>query len=190
MIGAAAAAPVFSIQTPGSLASLNGELVAASAASPDDAWAVGASLMAHWNGETWASVTPPLAGTQFSDVTEIASTGLPLSANVHSAVGDHPATMTQTTCNCTNARMPRGARPGGVGRANLISPESARAQCTIVGGPRGGINAWPGKRQGRYGQANDIWGRCVHVEHLEREVGAQRTQVRQLSLLGGARLAN
>lgn len=58
------------------------------------------------------------------------------------------------------------------------------------GGPRGGIYAWPGKRHGRYGQATDIWGRCVHVEHLEREVGARRTQVRQLSLLGGARLAN
>jgi hypothetical protein len=73
MIGAAAAAPVFSIQTPGPLASLDGGLVAASAASPSDAWAVGASLMAHWNGETWASVAPPLGGTQLSDVTEIAS---------------------------------------------------------------------------------------------------------------------
>jgi hypothetical protein len=50
-------------------------------------------------------------------------------------------------------------------------------------GPQGGVYAWPEKLQGRYGQANDTWGRCVPVDHLEREVGARRTQVRQLSLL-------
>jgi hypothetical protein len=53
-------------------------------------------------------------------------------------------------------------------------------------GPQGGVYAWPEKRQGRYGQANDTWGRCVPVEHLEREVGARRTQVRQMSLLPAA----
>jgi hypothetical protein len=50
-------------------------------------------------------------------------------------------------------------------------------------GPQGGVYAWPEKPQGRYGQPNDSWGRCVPVGHLEGAVGARRTQVRQLSLL-------
>lgn len=53
-------------------------------------------------------------------------------------------------------------------------------------GPQGGVYAWPEKQQGRYAQRNDTWGRCVPVEHLEREVGAKRSQVRQLSLLAAA----
>ncbi len=48
---------------------------------------------------------------------------------------------------------------------------------------QGGAYAWPEKRQGPYAQANDSWGHCVPVEHLEREAGAKRTQVRQMSLL-------
>ena len=50
-------------------------------------------------------------------------------------------------------------------------------------GPQGGVYAWPEKPQGRYGQLNDTWGRCVPVEHLVREVGAKRGQVRQMELL-------
>ena len=50
-------------------------------------------------------------------------------------------------------------------------------------GTEGGIYAWPEKRQGRFEQRNDSWGRCVPVEHLAAAVGAKRTHVRQLSLL-------
>ena len=42
----------------------------------------------------------------------------------------------------------------------------------------------PEKRQGRYLQANDSWGRCVPVDVLEQETGAKRAKVRQLSLFG------
>jgi hypothetical protein len=50
-------------------------------------------------------------------------------------------------------------------------------------GPQGGVYAWPELKQGRYAQRNDSWGRTVPVDHLEREVGAKRTQVLQLSML-------
>jgi len=50
-------------------------------------------------------------------------------------------------------------------------------------GPQGGIYGWPERPQRQYRQANDSWGRVVPVDHLEREVGAKRTQVMQLSLL-------
>jgi hypothetical protein len=53
-------------------------------------------------------------------------------------------------------------------------------------GTEGGIYAWPEKRQGRFEQRNDTWGRCVPVGHLVEAVGAQRTQVRQLCLLAAA----
>jgi hypothetical protein len=49
-------------------------------------------------------------------------------------------------------------------------------------GEDGGIYAWPEKRQGRYLQANDTWGRCVPVDVIEREVGAKRLHVRQQTL--------
>ena len=57
-------------------------------------------------------------------------------------------------------------------------------------GTEGGIYAWPEKRQGRYGQLNDTWGRCVPVDHLAEAVGATRTQVRQLTLLPIAGLSH
>jgi hypothetical protein len=57
-------------------------------------------------------------------------------------------------------------------------------------GPQDGIYAWPERPPGRYGQRNDTWGRCVPVEHLERVVGALRTQVRQLGLLPAGGLVN
>ncbi len=57
-------------------------------------------------------------------------------------------------------------------------------------GPQDGIYAWPERIQGRHGQRNDTWERCVPVEHLERVVGAKRTQVRQMSLLGHEGLAS
>lgn len=52
----------------------------------------------------------------------------------------------------------------------------------------GGVYAWPEKRQGRYAQRNDSWGRCVPVDVIEREVGAKRLHVRQMTLFpaGGA----
>lgn len=49
-------------------------------------------------------------------------------------------------------------------------------------GEQGGVYAYPEKRQGAYGQANDTWGRCVPVEVLEAEVAARRTHVRQRGL--------
>ncbi len=66
------AAPVFALQTPRPLAKLDGLMIAAAAASPSDAWAVGA-LMAHWDGKTWQSVALPVAGSQLNDVTAITS---------------------------------------------------------------------------------------------------------------------
>ncbi len=57
-------------------------------------------------------------------------------------------------------------------------------------GTDGGIYAWPEKRQRRYGQRNDTWGRCVSVDHLVATVGTRCTQVRQLSLLPAGGLAN
>ena len=67
---------------------------------------------------------------------------------------------------------------------DLVSVPMLRLKRWAFGsGPQGGAYAWPEKQQGRYGQPNDTWGRCVPVEHLEREVGAKRTQVRQMTLL-------
>jgi hypothetical protein len=57
-------------------------------------------------------------------------------------------------------------------------------QWAFGSGEEGGICRWPEKRQGRYGQANDSWGRCVPVDVLERGVGAKRGKVRQMSLFG------
>jgi hypothetical protein len=57
-------------------------------------------------------------------------------------------------------------------------------QWSFSSGEEGGIYRWPEKRQGRYVQANDSWGRCVPVDVLEQEVGAKRAKVRQMSLFG------
>jgi len=72
----------------------------------------------------------------------------------------------------------------------VTAPLLRRKRWAFGSGPQDGIYAWPEKLQGRYSQRNDTWGRCVPVEHLERVVGARRTQVRQLSLLPAGGLAN
>ncbi len=67
---------------------------------------------------------------------------------------------------------------------DLITVSMLRLKRWAFGsGPQGGVYAWPEKQQFRYGQRNDTWGRCVPVEHLEREVGARRAHVRQMDLL-------
>lgn len=67
---------------------------------------------------------------------------------------------------------------------DLVTVQLLRLKRWAFGsGPQGGIYAWPEKPQGRYGQLNDTWGRCVPMGHLERVVGARRTQVRQMTLL-------
>ena len=71
MMQAAAAAPLFTIQTPPALIQ-SGGLVAVSAASASEAWAVG-SLLAHWNGTTWTPFAIPVANAVLEDVTDIAS---------------------------------------------------------------------------------------------------------------------
>ena len=45
--------------TPRVAASVPGDLVAVSADSSTDAWAVGGHLIEHWNGSTWKAVTHP-----------------------------------------------------------------------------------------------------------------------------------
>jgi hypothetical protein len=57
-------------------------------------------------------------------------------------------------------------------------------QWAFGSGEEGGIYRFPERRQGRYAQANDSWGRCVPVDVLEREVGAKRAKVRQGTLFG------
>jgi hypothetical protein len=57
-------------------------------------------------------------------------------------------------------------------------------QWAFGSGEEGGIYRFPEKRQGRYMQANDSWGRCVPVDVLEQETGAKRAKVRQMSLFG------
>lgn len=57
-------------------------------------------------------------------------------------------------------------------------------QWAFGSGEEGGIYRFPEKRQGRYAQANDSWGRCVPVDVLEQEIGAKRAKVRQMSLFG------
>ena len=57
-------------------------------------------------------------------------------------------------------------------------------QWAFGSGDEGGIYRFREKRQGRYAQANDSWGRCVPVDVLEQEIGAKRAKVRQMSLFG------
>ncbi len=53
-------------------------------------------------------------------------------------------------------------------------------------GEQGGVYQWPERRQGRYPQQNDTWGRLVPVEVIEREVGARRLHVQQMPLFPSA----
>jgi hypothetical protein len=90
----------------------------------------------------------------------------------------------------------RGSRPGWMvsTRADLLASYFLDTDDLVVvplfrlkrwafgSGEEGGIYAWPEKRQARYAQANDTWGRCVPVEVLEREVGAKRMHVLQMAL--------
>ena len=50
----------------------------------------------------------------------------------------------------------------------------------------GRLYDYPEKRQGKWVQMNDTWGRCVPVKTLIDEAGARATRVRQLSLLEDA----
>ena len=44
------------------------------------------------------------------------------------------------------------------------------------------IYRFPERKQGRFAQLNDTWGRCVPISIVERDVGLRRFSVRQLTL--------
>jgi hypothetical protein len=70
---AAAQAPVFAIQTPPALATLDESLRSVAAVSTTDAWAVGGNITAHWIGASWAQVAIPSTKADLADVSAFAA---------------------------------------------------------------------------------------------------------------------
>lgn len=69
----AAAAPVFTIQTPPALASLDGALRGVTAISAADAWVVGGKITAHWAGASWVQMAIPGKNSDLADVSAVAT---------------------------------------------------------------------------------------------------------------------
>jgi hypothetical protein len=60
--------PVFTIQTPSALTTVDQSLRGAAAISATDAWVVGGNITAHWNGAGWTQVAIPNAKSVLADV--------------------------------------------------------------------------------------------------------------------------
>jgi hypothetical protein len=71
----------------------------------------------------------------------------------------------------------------------VVAPTFRLKRWAFGSGEDGGVYGWPERRQRRYDQPNDTWGRVVPVDVLEREVGARRLHVRQMDMFSGRGLA-
>lgn len=68
----------------------------------------------------------------------------------------------------------------------VVAPAFRLKRWAFGSGEEGGAYGWPERRQRRYDQPNDTWGRVVPVDVLERETGARRLRVRQMELFGAS----
>ncbi len=127
---------------------------------PDTVWSIEIKVEQHWTGnlflETWSN----------RNLESKAS---------HAELGCNPGWMFSTRADLLLSHF--------LDTDDLVIVPMFRLKRWAFGsGEEGGVYAWPEKRQGRYAQANDSWGRCVPVDVIEREVGARRLHVRQLTL--------